>query len=99
MNDCDCMFFSTEFQSYENYEMQCAMEPIMIEKIQSVGLEPGTDKLLSYWGSRLQCNKYSFHKKLELHLATNYSGRLLNRPLHISKADTKIFICGFQAKM
>ena len=43
--------------------------------------------------------KYRFHKKLGLRLATNYSRCLLNKPLHISKADTKIFIDGFQAKM
>ena len=43
--------------------------------------------------------KYSFHKKLGLRLATNYSWCLLNKPLHISKADTKILIGGFQAKM
>ena len=43
--------------------------------------------------------KYSFHKKLGLCLATNYSSCLLNKPLHISKADTKIFIGRFQAKM
>ena len=51
----------------------------------------GKPLLLSY--------KYSFHKKLGLRLATNYSRCLLNKPLHISKADTKIFIGGFQAKM
>ena len=44
-------------------------------------------------------NKYSFHKKLRLRLATNYSWCLLKKPLHISKADTKFFIGGFQAKM
>ena len=44
-------------------------------------------------------HKYSFHKKLSLRLASNYSRCLLNKPLHISKADTKIFIGGFQAKM
>ena len=49
--------------------------------------------------SRLVTNKYSFHKKLGLRLATTYSRCLLYKPLHISKADTKIFIGGFQAKM
>ena len=44
-------------------------------------------------------HKYSFNKKLGLRLATNYSWCLLNKPLHISKADTKIFIGGFQAKI
>ena len=44
-------------------------------------------------------NKYSFHKKLGLRLATNNSWCLLNKPLNISKADTKIFIGGFQTKM
>ena len=44
-------------------------------------------------------NKYSFHKNLALRLATNYSWCLLNKPLHISKADTNIFIGGFQTKM
>ena len=47
----------------------------------------------------LYINKYSFHKKLGLRLATNYSWCLLNKPLHILKADTKIFIGGLQAKM
>ena len=47
----------------------------------------------------LNINKYSFHKKLGLRLATNYSWCFLKKPLHISIADTKIFICGIQAKM
>ena len=34
-----------------------------------------------------------------LRLATDYSWCLLNKPVHISKADIKIFIGGFQAKM
>ena len=33
--------------------------------------------------------KYSFHKKLGLRFATIYSWCLSNKPLHISKADTK----------
>ena len=45
------------------------------------------------------CNKYSFRKKLGLHLASIYSWCLLNKPLHISKADTKISIAGFQARV
>ena len=43
--------------------------------------------------------KYSFHKKLGLRLATIYSWCLLNKPLHISKANTKISIDRFQEKM
>ena len=49
--------------------------------------------------NKVMYHKYSFHKKLGLRLATNYSWCLLNKPLHISKADTKIVIGGFQAKM
>ena len=41
-------------------------------------------------------NTYSFHKKLGLRLATIYSWCLLNKTPHISKADTKISIGGFQ---
>ena len=44
-------------------------------------------------------NKYSFHKKLGLRFATNYIWCLLNKLIYISKADTKIFSGGFQAKM
>ena len=44
-------------------------------------------------------NKYSFRKELGLRLATIYSWCLLNKPLHISKADTKISIGGFQARV
>ena len=43
-------------------------------------------------------NKYSFLKELGLRLATTYSWCLLNKPLHISKAETKVSIGGFQAK-
>ena len=39
---CDFMSISTVLQPYKNYERLCAMEPVMFEKIQSTGLEPGT---------------------------------------------------------
>ena len=38
---CEFMSFSTVFQPYKNYEMLCALEPVVIE-IQSTILEPGT---------------------------------------------------------
>ena len=44
-------------------------------------------------------NKYSFHKKLGLRLATIFSWCLSNKPLHISEADIKISIGGFQARV
>ena len=36
------MSISTVLQQYKNYERLCAIEPVMVEKIQSVGLKPGT---------------------------------------------------------
>ena len=44
-------------------------------------------------------DKYSFHKKLGLRFATIYVWCLSNKPSHISKAATKIFIGEFQARM
>ena len=44
-------------------------------------------------------NKYSFRKKLDLCSATTYSWCLSREPLQISKADTKISIGGFQARV
>ena len=47
------------------------MEPVMVEKIQSVGLEPVTAspafKLLSYQGSTLHCNYTVMGGALEAH--------------------------------
>ena len=45
----------------------------------------------------IKANKYNFHKKLGLRLSTIHNRCLLNKPLHISKADIKITIGGFQA--
>ena len=56
---CDFMSFSTVFQPYKNYEMLCAMEPVIIE-IQSTVLEPGTaspaGQLLTLFGIS-KCNR------------------------------------------
>ena len=66
---------------------------IVLVTIQIYWFRPGKSILLM-----LIHNKYSFHKKLGLRLATNYSWCLLNKPLQISKADTKIFIGGFKQR-
>ena len=44
-------------------------------------------------------NKYIFHNQFGLRLATIHNWCLLNKPLHISKDDTKISIGGFQARV
>ena len=46
--------------------------------------------------SYLKCNKYSFVYPWQLVIVDTY---LSSKPLHISKAGTKIFIGGFHTKM